>query len=203
MTVCYVPHIPCWDLYADRRKTTQYSYSIIQKKASKTGILPDMNVREATEKDFDAIWSIFSEIVSAGETYAYPIETTKNEALNIWMKLPRKTYVAEEDNQILGTYYIKTNQAGPGSHVCNCGYMVSSKARGKGLATAMCEHSQQVATEQGYKAMQFNFVASSNEGAIRLWSKLGFETVGRLPRAFNHPTQGYIDALVMYKWLNI
>ena len=79
--------------------------------------------------------------------------------------------------------------------------MVSSLARGKGLATSMCEHLQKIALELGYKAMQFNFVASSNEGAVRLWSKLGFETVGHLPKAFNHPINGYIDALVMYKWL--
>ena len=161
-----------------------------------------MNIREATENDFYAIWPIFNEVVSAGETYAYPKETTISEALKIWIRSPRKSYVVEENSQILGTYYIKTNQGGPGEHVCNCGYMVSSKARGKGLATAMCEHSQKIATELGYKAMQFNFVASSNEGAVRLWNKLGFETVGRLPKAFNHPAQGYIDALVMYKWLD-
>jgi ribosomal protein S18 acetylase RimI-like enzyme len=118
------------------------------------------------------------------------------------MHLPRKTFVAHEEGKILGTYYLKTNQAGPGSHVCNCGYMVSSTARGRGLATAMCEHSQKVAVALGYKAMQFNFVATSNAGAVRLWTKLGFETVGRLPSAFNHPSQGYVDALVMYKWLD-
>ena len=161
-----------------------------------------MIIREALEEDFDAIWPIFNEIVSAGETYAYPQATTKAEAFNIWIRTPEKTYVAEQGNNILGTYYLKTNQAGPGSHVCNCGYMVSSQARGKGIATAMCEHSQQLAIELGYKAMQFNFVAASNEGAIRLWHRLGFETVGRLPKAFNHPTLGYIDACVMYKWLH-
>lgn len=79
--------------------------------------------------------------------------------------------------------------------------MVSSKARERGLATAMCEHSQKIARALGYKAMQFNFVASSNEGAVRLWSKLGFATVGQLPKAFHHPSRGYVDALVMYKWL--
>ena len=97
--------------------------------------------------------------------------------------------------------YIKTNQNGPGDHVCNCGYMVSSTARGKGLATSMCEHSLKIALELGYKAMQFNFVASTSEGAVRLWTKLGFETVGRLPKAFDHPAIGLVDALVMYKWL--
>ena len=160
-----------------------------------------MNTREAIEKDFEAIWPIFHEIVSAGETYAYPATTTKEEALKIWLQTPRKTFVVEENNQILGTYFIKTNQAGPGSHVCNCGYMVPASARGQGLATAMCEHSQKIAVELGYKAMQFNFVASTNEGAVRLWHKLGFETAGRLPKAFNHPAKGYVDALVMYKWL--
>lgn len=160
-----------------------------------------MNIREATEADFDQIWPIFHEIVAAGETYAYESNTTKDQAKSIWMKHPRKTFVFEEDGIILGTYFIKTNQAGPGNHVCNCGYMVSSAARGHGLATQMCEHSQGIARDLGYKAMQFNFVAASNEGAVRLWHKLGFKTVGCLPGAFNHPSQGYVDALVMYKWL--
>ena len=160
-----------------------------------------MTIREATRKDFDAIWPIFNDIVLAGDTYAYPPDTSKNEAQKIWLDQPRKTFVLEDNDKILGSYYLKTNQAGPGSHVCNCGYMVASTARGKGLATAMCEHSQVVAKELGYEAMQFNFVASSNEAAVRLWHKLGFQTVGNLPKAFNHPTLGYVDALVMYKWL--
>jgi len=160
-----------------------------------------MKIREATEKDFEEIWPIFSEIVSAGETYAYPRNTTKEEAKELWLHYPRKTFVIEDNGKILGTYYIKANQTGAGSHVCNCGYMVSSKARGRGLATAMCKHSQKIALKLGYKAMQYNFVASSNEGAVRLWKKLGFEIVGRLPQAFNHPKDGYVDAFVMYKWL--
>lgn len=160
-----------------------------------------MSIREAGSEDFEQIWPIFQEIATAGETYAYPPDITREQARKLWMDAPRKTYVFEEDGRILGTYYIKTNQAGPGDHVCNCGYMVSSAARGRGLATAMCEHSQRIARDLGYKAMQFNFVASSNEGAVRLWNKLGFATVGRLPKAFHHPSAGYVDALVMYKWL--
>lgn len=160
-----------------------------------------MNIREATREDFDQIWPIFREIAVAGETYAYPRDITKEQAINQWLDVPGKTFVVEEAGRILGTYYIKTNQAGPGDHVCNCGYMVSSAARGRGLATAMCKHSQNIARVLGYKAMQFNFVASSNERAVRLWTKLGFITVGRLPMAFHHPSEGYIDALVMYKWL--
>ena len=160
-----------------------------------------MNIREADDNDLDAIWPIFHEIVEAGDSYAYPTDTSKQNAQKFWLQQPRKTFVFEENGKVLGTYFIKTNQAGPGSHVCNCGYMVSSSARGKGLATAMCKHSQIIAKELDYKAMQFNFVATSNDTAVRLWHKLGFQTVGRLPKAFNHPKLGYVDALVMYQWL--
>ena len=160
-----------------------------------------MGIREARLADFDAIWPIFRAVVERGDTYAFRSDTTRAEAERLWMDAPRLTFVHEHDGRILGTYYLKTNQAGPGDHVCNCGYMVSETARGQGLATAMCEHSQAVARELGYRAMQFNFVASSNAGAVRLWEKLGFDIVGTLPGAFRHPEQGFVDAYVMYKWL--
>ena len=160
-----------------------------------------MSIREATPEDFKQIWPIFREIVRAGETYAYHRDTSQTEAEKIWLDTPRRTFVFEKDGKILGTYFLKTNHAGPGAHVCNCGYMVGSEARGQGIAQEMCEHSQQVAVELGYQAMQFNYVASTNAAAIHLWTKLGFETVGTLPRAFAHPAQGFVDALVMYKWL--
>jgi L-amino acid N-acyltransferase YncA len=160
-----------------------------------------MQIREATQQDWELIWPIFQEIVQAGETYAYDRTTSKAQGQELWLQSPRKTFVLTEGAQILGTYYLKTNQSGAGSHVCNCGYMVAASARGRGIASALCEHSQRIALELGYKAMQFNFVASSNTGAVRLWTQLGFDTVGRLPAAFCHPTLGYVDALVMHKWL--
>ena len=160
-----------------------------------------MIIREATEADFESIWPIFQAIVSAGETYVYAPDTGKEEAYKIWMEAPQATYVLLENGEVHGTYYLKANQPGLGSHVCNCGYMVAEEARGKGLATRMCEHSQKMALALGFKAMQFNLVVSTNEGAVRLWQKLGFEIVGRLPGAFYHKRHGYVDAFVMYKWL--
>ena len=161
----------------------------------------ELCIREAKATDFEQIWPIFRVIVAVGDTYGFAPDTGKKEARQLWMELPRKTFVAERDGKVLGTYYLKSNFDGPGAHVCNCGYMVDPAARGQGLATAMCRHSEQSALELGYKAMQFNFVASSNEGAVRLWESLGFEIAGRLPKAFQHPTRGYVDAFVMYKWL--
>jgi len=158
-------------------------------------------IRDALPGDWPAIWPIFEEIVRAGDTYAYPADTDNPTAEALWMTKPDRTFVFESDGNILGTYYLKTNQEGPGKHVCNCGYMVSSAARGMGIARQMCEHSQGISVAMGFNAMQFNFVASSNDVAVALWKKLGFDVVGILPRAFNHPTLGLVDAFVMYKWL--
>lgn len=158
-------------------------------------------IRRATDADWPAIWPLFHEIAKAGDTYAYPVTIDSKAAQRLWLHVPNETFVLEEDGQILGTYYIKTNQDGPGNHVCNCGYMVASHARGRGRARRLCEHSQTRARELGYHAMQFNFVASTNEAAVALWQNLGFSIVGTLPKAFNHPTQGLVDAYVMYKWL--
>lgn len=160
-----------------------------------------MTIREAKQADFDAIWAIFREVVRAGTTYAYSPDTTRQEARELWIKAPRLTFVLEKRGEIVGTYYLKTNQAGGGDHVCNCGYMVASAARGHGVAALMCGHSQAIAQDLGYQAMQFNFVISTNTGAIRLWQRLGFDIVGTLPDAFRHPDSGLVDALVMYKRL--
>ncbi len=160
-----------------------------------------MNIREATRYDFDQIWPIFNEIVSEGTTYAYDPLTGREEAYDIWMRQTHKAFVAVEAQTVLGTYYLKRNQPGLGSHVCNCGYMVSGKHRGKGLGTLMCRHSQKIALDLGYQAMQFNLVVSTNLGAIKLWKSLGFDVVGHLSKAFHHRQHGLVDALIMYKWL--
>jgi ribosomal protein S18 acetylase RimI-like enzyme len=160
-----------------------------------------MIIREASDQDFSKIWPTFQTIVRTGETYAIPSDIDEASAREIWLKAPLKTYVAEKDGVILGTYKLNENQSGGGKHVCNCGYMVTPEARGHGIASMMCEHSQTVAVELGFKAMQFNLVVSTNMGAVRLWQKLGFDIVGTLPGAFHHPQEGYVDAYVMYKWL--
>jgi ribosomal protein S18 acetylase RimI-like enzyme len=156
-------------------------------------------IREATANDFDSIWLFFEAIARAGETYAYARDIDKESAFSLWLEQPRITLVAEFEGRIVGSYYIKTNNQGPGSHVCNCGYMVADEARGRGVAREMCLHSQTLARQLGYRAMQFNFVASSNVAAVALWTKLGFATVGVLPLAFEHPVVGFVDALVMHK----
>lgn len=158
-----------------------------------------MLIRPSRPGDAAAIWSIIGPTIRAGETYALDPQMSETEALAYWLGADKETFVAEENGSIAGTYFMRPNQAGGGAHVCNCGYMTSTAAAGRGIARRMCEHSLNHARERGYRAMQFNFVVSTNERAVRLWESLDFKIVGRLPLAFRHPTHGYVDALVMFR----
>lgn len=160
-----------------------------------------MLIRSATRGDSDQVWQILEPVVRAGETYTLPREMSREDALAYWFSPGHETFVAELDGSILGAYYLRANQRGGGAHVANCGYMTAQHAMGRGVARAMGLHSLDVARQRGFRAMQFNFVVSTNERAVRLWSTLGFATVGRLPGAFLHPALGYVDALVMYRAL--
>ncbi len=160
-----------------------------------------MEVRAATPEDHDAIWAILEPIFRAGDTYTIDTDVSRQDGLAYWCGQPHTPFVAEENGAVLGTYYIQRNQAGGGSHVCNCAFATGEAARGRGVARAMLEHSLSEAALQGYRAMQFNFVVATNIRAIKTWEAYGFHTVGRLPKAFNHPTEGLVDALVMYRGL--
>jgi ribosomal protein S18 acetylase RimI-like enzyme len=160
-----------------------------------------MQIRKARASDGPAIAEIILPVIREGATYTLDPNMSEGDALAYWLAADKDTFVAEEDSVIVGTYFIRPNQGGGGGHVCNCGYMTRAASVGRGVARSMCQHSLAYAKERGYRAMQFNFVVSTNERAVRLWQSLGFEVVGRLPAAFRHPTHEYVDALVMYQSL--
>lgn len=164
-----------------------------------------ISIRPYTVTDANQVWKILEPTIRAGETYTLPRDFTREQALQYWYSPNHEVFVAEEagesGNEILGSYYLRPNQQGGGSHVANCGYMTAPNATGRGIAGAMCAHSLDHARKKGFRAMQFNIVISTNQPAIHLWQKFGFETVGILPEAFHHPKHGYVDALVMYRQL--
>ncbi|HEY4407452.1 MAG TPA: GNAT family N-acetyltransferase [Xanthobacteraceae bacterium] len=160
-----------------------------------------MQVRPAQARDHNAIWGIIGPTIRAGETYVLPRDMSREAALSYWTSPGHEVFIADADGQVLGTYYMRPNQQGGGAHVANCGYMTAAEASGRGVARAMCAHSLDHARARGFRAIQFNFVVSSNERAIALWQSFAFEIVGRLPQAFEHPRLGLIDALVMYRML--
>jgi len=161
-----------------------------------------ITIRRFQEQDWAETWEIIEPVFHAGETYAFSPDITAEEAHKVWIATPAATFVAvNSNNNILGTYYIKKNQPALGAHVCNCGYIVANNARNKGLAALMCDHSQTQAVSMGFLAMQYNLVVATNESAVHLWKKKGFEIIGTLPKSFRHSRLGLVDAHVMYKLL--
>ncbi|MDQ8757955.1 N-acetyltransferase [Sphingosinicella sp. LHD-64] len=160
-----------------------------------------MLIRPFEPADAPVVWTILEPAIRGGEVFALPTDMIEADAIAHWCAPDRATFVAEEEGRVLGTYYIRANQAGPGAHVANGGYATAPEAAGRGVARAMCLDSLKQARARGFRAMQFNFVASSNDRAVRLWESCGFAIVGRLPGAFAHPRLGEVDALVMFRRL--
>jgi GNAT superfamily N-acetyltransferase len=160
-----------------------------------------MHIRLATEADRDGLWLVIEPTIRAGETWALPRAWTREQGLAYWLAPSHEVWVAERAGEVVGSYFVRPAQLGPGDHVANAGYMVRPDAWGGGVATAMGEHSIARATASGYRAMQFNFVVSVNERAVALWQRLGFSIIGRSPGAFRHPTLGFVDSLMMHRSL--
>jgi L-amino acid N-acyltransferase YncA len=161
----------------------------------------NVSIEPAGQDDRDAIWRIMEPIIRAGETYALPRDMGRADALAHWFASDRAVFVAKDGREILGTYYLRANRPGPGAHVANAGFMVAQDAGRHGVGQRLCEHALTTATDRGFRAMQFNFVVASNTRAVRLWQRMGFEVAGRMPKAFEHPGLGPVDALMMFREL--
>ncbi len=168
-----------------------------------------MKIRAAAEADRDAIWEIFREVIAAGETYPISPDISRNDALAYWFQPGAHAYVAEKrlgsgeklERQVVGSYTVHPNQSGGGAHVANAAFIVAKEARGWGIGRALGRHCLNEARRLGFHAMQFNFVISTNEGAVKLWQDLGMKIVGTLPGAFRHPQKGFVDVHVMFQSL--
>lgn len=160
-----------------------------------------LEIRKAIKADKEEVWKIIQAVISKGDSYTFAPDTPKEKMLEFWFGDDKKTYVAVLDNELLGTFFLKANQPDLGSHICNAGYMVSPEAKGKGIGRKMAEFSLPEAKRLGFSAMQFNFVVKSNEIAVKLWLRLGFEIIGEIPEAFQHKDLGLTNALIMYRKL--
>ena len=160
-----------------------------------------LRIRTATKSDLAAIWKIFREVIAAGETYPLERNISREDALAYWFQRDAHVFVAENDGKTVGSYTLHANQSGGGAHVANAAFIVDKTARGQGIGRVMGEHCLKEAQRFGFGAMQFNFVISANQGAVKLWQDLGMKIVGTLPGAFRHPTRGDVDVYVMYQSL--
>jgi ribosomal protein S18 acetylase RimI-like enzyme len=163
--------------------------------------MSDILIRPAGEGDRDALWRALAPAIREGETYALPRDMEREAALGWLFDAAHAVFVAARGGAVIGGFLLRANKAGGGAHVANAAFFTAPEARGGGVASALCGFALDEARRRGFRAMQFNFVIASNEGAVRLWERFGFETVGRLPRAFAHPRLGEVDALVMHRFL--
>jgi L-amino acid N-acyltransferase YncA len=163
---------------------------------------PAVSIRRAAEADFESLWSIFREVIASGDTYVFSPDTPREDAYAYWLGPGVTSYVAVADGRIVGMYKIVPNQPGLGAHVANASFMVAPAYSGNGAGRQMGEHCLREARQNGFRAMQFNFVVSTNAPALALWKSLGFAIVGTLPQAFRHRDLGYVDAHVMYRSLD-
>ena len=160
-----------------------------------------IKITPATSADEERIWALLKPVFSAGDTYAVDPLIDREAAIAYWMEADKTAFILRIEGQAVGTYYIRPNQPGGGAHICNCGFITAPSARGKGVARRMLDHALIEAKQQGYRAMQFNFVLASNQRALAIWQRNGFATIGRIPQAFLHPKQGYVDALILHRSL--
>jgi L-amino acid N-acyltransferase YncA len=166
------------------------------------GMMAGMRIRDAEAADWPQIWPFLREIIAAGQTYTWDVDTDEATARAKWMREPPgRTLVAVDDGQVVGTVEIHPNQAGPGAHVANAGFMVRPGSEGRGVGRGLAEQALEPARAAGFRAMQFNAVVETNVGAIALWESLGFDVIGRVPEAFAHPVKGYVDLLIMHRRL--
>jgi len=160
-----------------------------------------MLIRPQTDSDRAALWGLLEPVIRAGEAFALPRDMSMADALAYWLDPAHRVFFAEDEGQVVGSYFLQANQRGGGAHVANCGYVSARARQGRGVAFQMCEHSLAEARAAGFRAMQFNYVVSTNERAVALWQRCGFTIVGRLPGAFAHPSQGHVDVFVMHRAL--
>lgn len=172
-------------------------------------MLNAMEIRPAAPADFEAIWAIFEQVVAAGDTYTFAAGSDRETCRAYWFGSGVTSFVAvaheaahaQGQARVLGMYKLIANQTGRGAHVANASFMVDPNAHGRGIGKLMGQHCLDQARAAGYLAMQFNFVVSTNTGAVALWKKLGFEIIATVPKAYRHAQLGYVDAYVMYQLL--
>jgi ribosomal protein S18 acetylase RimI-like enzyme len=160
-----------------------------------------LEIRKAVEADKPAVWQIIKAVIAGGDTYTFAPDTPEQEMMAFWFSPEKHNYVALVDGKIVGTFWLKANQPGLGSHVGNAGYMVSPDAKGQGVGKQMAEYSLEEAKRLGFAAMQFNFVVKSNAAAVNLWKRVGFEIIGEIPDAIRHSANGLTNAYIMYRKL--
>jgi len=169
---------------------------------ARLGMLDAVRTADASFQDWSEIWPILRQVAQAGETFCWPRDISEDQARAYWMQPPPKlTLVLRDAGAVVGTATLHPNHAGPAMHVANASFAVDPRCRGRGVGRQLAEDTLARARAEGYRAMQFNAVVETNEGAVALWKSLGFRVLTTVPEAFLHPTAGYVGLHIMHRSL--
>lgn len=159
-----------------------------------------MEIRPASAGDFDVMWGLFKAAIAPQDALPFAGSFEAGTFRSHWFQA-QMPHVAVLEGQVVGMYKMGANFPDLGSHVASATYLVDASLQGRGVGRALVEHSLEQARAQGFLAMQFNYVVSTNAPAVALYRKLGFEVVGTLPKAFQHGKLGLVDVFVMHRFL--
>ena len=160
-----------------------------------------MEIREAKKEDRNQVWEIIQSVISTGNTYVFNPDSSKEEMIQYWFKPGTLTYVAVEEDEIIGTFIVTEHHPGLGSHIANASYMVKPEHRGKGIGRKLGVFSISLARDVGFLSLQFNLVVKTNTNAVKLWKEIGFEIIGEIPNAFDHQEFSVTNAYIMSRKL--
>ncbi|WP_433412207.1 N-acetyltransferase family protein [Microtetraspora malaysiensis] len=161
-----------------------------------------MIIRDADDHDWADIYPFYAAIMAEGRTYPFPENQTLEEARPWWMEqAPGKTVVAVSDGVIIGSAKMGPNRPGRASHVATASFLVDPTHQGKGTGRALGQYVLDWCRAEGFHSIQFNAVVESNHRAVHLWRSLGFDVIGTVPEAFDHPDDGLVGLHVMYQRL--
>ena len=155
--------------------------------------------RKFTPDDIESTIDIWNEIVEDGIAFPQMEQLDKQGGLDFFLSQSHTGVAIEESTgKMVGLYILHPNNVGRCAHIANASYAVAPGARGQGIGRTLVVHSLQTAKESGFLGLQYNAVVTTNETAVHLYEKLGFQRLARIENGFR-ADDGYRDTYIFFK----
>ncbi len=156
-----------------------------------------MRIRGYEEGDLEALRQIWNQVVEDGAAFPQEAPLSPETAAEFFAD---QSYVgvADRNGEVIGLYILHPNNVGRCGHIANSSYAVRRDVRGGHVGEALVKDSLSKAAALSFRILQFNAVVASNVRAVRLYEKLGFVHLGRIPNGFRLKDGTYEDILPFY-----
>ena len=157
----------------------------------------DITIRPYRPEDLEAMLSIWNDVVQEGTEFPQ-MDLLNQQNGPQFFDSQTLTAVAERHGSILGLYILHPNNVGRCGHICNASFAVRRTARGNHVGEAMVQDCLEQAKGLGFRLIQFNAVVENNVAAIKLYEKLGFTRIGKVPGGFLLNDGSFADIALFY-----